>query len=464
MLTSIKDPTRPASKVVVPRPPAPIKGNQAAILLSKRPYVPNPASIQAFREVPPVSDNNYAVKMQLSRISKASIPHAPFFPKKPMESGITKEMVEDFKMKERESLLRNGVVHPQLNLDIVDLPTDFPETVRRFREVTLQEERDALRKVARDFEALSRQINQIKKEKKDDYDAFDTFMQGNPSPVDATRATQMYRTNQTNFKELLDEMGREIKALQLSVGPIKEETLRKLQAVKDAESQISELEQKNKTEFQKYETQLRELNQGLSLGKMVGESDEQYKQRLMNYEYENVDLITEEEVKNHTNQVFKNNLHKVLTLPMYLEERLINTIPASRLFELNEKWPLVEKKFTETYGKFPLLGERNMTSLEIFFVNVVPESKAPSKSKVPIPVPVPPVPPVPVSTQFASTRPVALPRVPVSTQFVSTRPVASPQVPSSVTKKDLVEYIKSKGGKANMGMLKSQLEQIASTL
>jgi hypothetical protein len=219
---------------------------------------------------------------------------------------------------------------------------------------------------------------------------------------------------------------------------------------------------------------------------MVGETDEQYKQRLMNYEYENVDLITEEEVKNHTNQVFKNNLHKVLTLPMYLEERLINTIPASRLFELNEKWPLVEKKFTETYGKFPLLGERNMTSLEIFFVNVVPESKAPSKSKVPVPVPpvpVPPVPvpPVPVSTQFASTRPVALPRVPVSTQFVSTRPVASPQVPvstqfvstrpvaspqvpSSVTKKDLVEYIKSKGGKANMGMLKSQLEQIASTL
>jgi hypothetical protein len=461
----MKDPTRPASKVVVPRPPAPIKGNQAAILLSKRPYVPNPASIQAFREVPPVSDNNYAVKMQLSRISKAAIPRAPFFPKKPMESGISKEMIQDFKMKERESLLRNGVVHPQLNLDIADLPTDFPETARRFREVTLQEERDALRKVARDFEALSRQIIQIKKDKKDDYDAFDAFMQGNPSPVDATRATQMYRTNQTNFKELLDEMGREMKALQLSIGPIKEETLQKLQAVKDAESQLSELEQKNKTEFQKYETQLRELNQGLSLGKMVGESDEEYKQRLMNYEYENVDLITEEEVKNHTNQVFKNNLHKVLTLPMYLEERLINTIPASRLFELNEKWPLVEKKFIETYGKFPLLGERNMTSLEIFFINVVPESKAPSKSKVPVPVPVPvPAPIPPISNQFASTRPVAplpQPRVP-STQFVSTRPVAS--VPSSVTKKDLVEYIKSKGAKANMGMLKSDLEQIASSL
>lgn len=456
----MKDPTRPASKVVVPKPPAPIKPNEAAILLSKRPYVPNPASIQAFREIPPVSDNNYAVKMQLSRISRASIPKSPFFPKKPMESGITKEMVQDFKLKERESLLKNGVVHPQLNLDIVDLPDNFPERAKQFRETTLQEERDKLRIVARDYEALSREISRIKKEKNDDYNAFDAYMQTNPSPSDSTRATQLYRANQTAYKELLDELAMEQKALQFSIGPIKEETFQKLQMMKDAESQVSELEKKNKAEFQKYETQLRELNQGLSLGKMVGETDEEYKQRLMNYEYENVDLITEEEVKNHTNQVFKNNLHKVLTLPMYLEERLINTIPASRLFELNEKWPLVEKKFTETYGKFPLLGERNMTSLEIFFTNVVPESKAPTKAPSKSEIPAPPVPApvkfIPVSSQFVSTRP--------SAPLPSARPSAPLRSPTLLTKKDLVEFIRSKGGKANMGMLKQDLQDIASNL
>jgi len=87
---------------------------------------------------------------------------------------------------------------------------------------------------------------------------------------------------------------------------------------------------------------LKTLNQGLVAGKMIGESDEEYKQRLMNYEYENVDLITEQEVKNHTNQTFKKNLHKVLNLALYLEERLVNTLSPDVLYSLNEKWAMVE--------------------------------------------------------------------------------------------------------------------------
>jgi hypothetical protein len=210
---------------------------------------------------------------------------------------------------------------------------------------------------------------------------------------------------------------------------------------------------------------------------MIGESDEEYKQRLMNCEYENVDLITEQEVKNHTNQTFKKNLHKVLTLPLYLEERLVNTLSPDLLFSLNEKWAMVEKKFIDTYGKFPLLGEKNMGSLELFFMNVLSkEPKEPELQNVSTlqkPVPVRPAgpPPPPISTPVtqAPSPLKALKRKLIVRQ--ARTPYQTPYQPTSFSnkslypnKQSLVDYIRDNGGRGSMANNREELEAIAASL
>jgi len=223
---------------------------------------------------------------------------------------------------------------------------------------------------------------------------------------------------------------------------------------------------------------------------MVGESDEDYKERLLTFERENVEAITQQEAAMYNNMVFKTNLKKVVRLPVHLEEELIKKLGQANLFSINEKWPLYEKKFIETYGKFPVMGERN--SLVNFFTSVVPvkpplpfgpppSKKAPSKSEPEV---------IEVKAQvdprFASTRATA----PTREQFFSTRPagtrsigtqlraatISADEKPEPVnpmdfrpiqrqlTKEGLVSYIRSNGGRANMGMSKFQLQKIASNL
>jgi hypothetical protein len=178
-----------------------------------------------------------------------------------------------------------------------------------------------------------------------------------------------------------------------------------------------------------------------------------------------------------------------------LEEELIKKLGQANLFSINEKWPLYKKKFIETYGKFPVMGERN--SLVTFFTGVVP-LRAPSKSDPEvIEVRAPSK-----DSRFASTRETA----PTREQFFSTRPVGTRSVGTQVRgatfspetrdvgtqlrsatisksepdpfdftaiqgpirrelkKEELVTLIRSKGGRANMGLSKSELQTIASKL
>jgi hypothetical protein len=209
----MKEPTRPASKIVIPPPPPPLKANQAAILLSKKPGVKDESSLQIFRDVPPVVDKNYSALMQLSRISRAAVPKpSSFFVKKPMTTGVTQEMVEDFKRKEKEGLLKSGIVHPDINLNIVDLPTRKDYEKQKLAE-QYNIERQTLQRqdeLTRNYAAAVRAVERIELESEDLSYKYDAYMARNPPSI---AITQRYLKRQDELDEILRTIKMEMDAM-----------------------------------------------------------------------------------------------------------------------------------------------------------------------------------------------------------------------------------------------------------
>jgi len=503
---------------ILPPPPAKTLPSKAELELSKMPGVPiNYTSVQTFRNVPQPSMTNYALQIQLSKIADASVmkPSELNYKKAFQADGTTPEMLEAYKQMERADLYKQGIFRPNYDIDLINIPNE--EQVQRLVEngtnqINREAEQD-IQRIQQGYRAKQAEIRDLLSQKSE-IRAFYNKLSGQRRVETRPMIEQAF--NQIDID--VANARQELNAFNGMIGTVETERKTQLDNIKAGEARIKELKKTNDATFRKYEEDLRSLNQGFVTGRMVGESDQDYKDRLLTFERENVEAITQQEAAMYNNRVFKNNLKKVVRLPVHLEEELIKKLGQANLFKINEKFPLYEKKFIETYGKFPVMGERN--SLVDFFTGVVPvkpplppgppprapksepeliEVKAPSKGG-------------PVDARFASSRPTGLtrqqlevPRGPVlrppainlrqfeptySTRPAGTRSVGtqlsaatiSPEtrsvgtqlssasiseperISSKATKPELVNLIRSKGGRANMGMSKSELLSIASNL
>jgi hypothetical protein len=475
---------------ILPPQPAKTLPSKAELELSKMPGVPiNYTSVQTYRGVPQPSMTNYALQIQLSKIADASVmkPSELNYKKGWSADGTTPEMLEAYKQMERADLYKQGIFRPNYDIDLINIPDEeqLKEMVSIETENINQGAENAKRQVQRNYDEVQRQITDLLRQKANLRVAYNRM-----SGQERVESREAFQDATDQLDIALGAARRQLNTLNGAIGTIETERKEYLDGINDGVTSYYEAKKTNDKTFRKYEEDLRSLNQGFIVGRMVGESDEDYKERLLTFERENVEAITQQEAAMYNNMVFKTNLKKVVRLPVHLEEELIKKLGQANLFSINEKWPLYEKKFIETYGKFPVMGERN--SLVNFFTSVVPvkpplpfgpppSKKAPSKSEPEV---------IEVKAQvdprFASTRATA----PTREQFFSTSPVGTRSIGTQLraatisadekpepvnpmdfrpiqrqlTKEGLVSYIRSNGGRANMGMSKFQLQKIASNL
>jgi len=475
-------------------PPAPAKTlpSKAELALSKMPGVPiNYTSVQTFRNVPQPSLTNYALQIQLSKIADASVmkPSELNYKKAFQADGTTPEMLEAYKQMERADLYKQGIFRPNYDIDLISIPNE--EQVQRLvTDGTNQINREAdqdIQRIERDYRAKQDEIRDLYAQRSE-IRAFSNKLSG-PRRIE-NRPMIEQALNQIEID--IANARRELNSFNSMIGTVETERKAQLDSIKSSEARIGEIKKANDKTFRRYEEDLRSLNQGFVVGRMVGESDQDYKDRLMTFERENIEAITQQEAGLYNNMVFKTNLKKVVRLPIHLEEELIKKLGQANLFKINEKWPLYEKKFIENYGKFPVMGERN--SLVDFFTGVVPVKPPlppgpPPRAPVPPPGPPPRGPRGPVlrppainlrqfestySTRPAGTRSVGTQSAPetqdVETQLKSANiglniPYSNiPRKPKGPTNRELVQQIISLGGTANMRMKKEQLNDILSSL
>jgi hypothetical protein len=480
---------------ILPPPPAKTLPSKAELQLSKMPGVPiNYTSVNTYRGVPQPSMTNYALQIQLSKIADASVmkPSELNYKKAWSADGTTPEMLEAYKQMERADLYKQGIFRPNYDIDLINLPDEeqLKEMISIETENINQGAENAKRDVQRNYDEVQRQITNLLRQKANLRVAYNRM-----SGQERVESREAFQDATDQLDIALGAARRELNTFVGAIGTIETERREYLDGINNGVTSYYEAKKTNDKTFRKYEEDLRSLNQGFIVGRMVGESDEDYKERLLTFERENIEAITQQEAGMYNNMVFKTNLKKVVRLPIHLEEELIKKLGQANLFSINEKWPLYEKKFIETYGKFPIMGERN--SLVTFFTGVVP-LRAPSKSD---PEVIEVRAPSKVDSRFASIRETA----PTREQFFSTRPAGTRSVgtqlraatflpetrnvgtqlrSATISKsepdpvnpmdfrpiqrqmknKDLVDLIRSKGGRANMGMSKFQLLQIASKL
>jgi len=391
---------------ILPPPPAKTLPSSAELELAKMPGVPiNYTSVNTYRNIPQPSMTNYALQIQLSKIADASVmkPSELNYKKAFQADGTTPEMLEAYKQLERADLYKQGIFRPNYDIDLIPLMDEenLQETVRREKESLDYEERAAKRRIQADYDAVQANITGLLRQKMSITAAYNRLV-----GEERAKAEEYYKEAMDQLDIALGASRRQLNTYNSQIGTIQTEKKQFLKQIEDAVAQYYEAKKANDATFRKYENDIRSLNQGFVVGRMVGESDEDYKNRLLTFERENVEAITQQEAAMYNNRVFKNNLKKVVRLPVHLEEELMKKLGQANLFSINEKWPLYEKKFIENYGKFPVMGERN--SLVDFFTSIaVRPTPPPPKALVPPNVEVKAPSKGSIDPRFASSREVA---------------------------------------------------------
>jgi hypothetical protein len=341
------------------RPPiTPLKVNKAELVLEKL-HRANPVkNIVSRVMLPPEGapvDPNYALYIELDRLAKASVPKQPIQPLK-SKSPFTEAMIDKYKQEEERNIKEakktgnyvDFITPPDSMLPDLEDPVEF--------------------------------------EFKDEYDEFIQVrlrlqQQYKDTQAEIAFLRKKYRRPEPEIITELFGLSRRLDGLQNAMdglaGDI--EDLNQLQRDTDAENM--RIKKKNAAELKNYEDVYKLLNKTLPIQQMMGETDAEYRDRLINFKQETSNVADENEARTYEHKVFQRNLKRIINLPVYQVENLIKELDgmmetekgqesAERVFQLNEIFPKVEAEFVKRYGKDPLLRNPIQTLYD-FFIQVL---------------------------------------------------------------------------------------------
>jgi hypothetical protein len=356
------------------KPPiAPIRVNKAELMLEKIQRA-NPVPNIVARRMPPVGaqpiDPNYALYIELDRLATASVPKQPLQPLK-IKSPFTEAMIEKYKQEEERNIReakRSGnyvdfISPPESMRPELEEPVELGDRFEREYDDLIQE-RLRLQRVYREIQDAIADINQQLIE--------------NP----ALRAEPAVTAE-------LERLSRRLNGLQNAMDSSAEALEILNQAKRDTDAENMRIKKKNAAELKNYENMYKLLNKTLPIQQLPGETDAEYRDRLISFKQETSNLADENEARVYEHKVFQRNLKRLINLPTFQIESLIKKLDGyttrdgvlnrdsgvesmERVFQLNEIFPKVETQFIRTYGKDPVF--RNpIETLYDFFLKVLEE-------------------------------------------------------------------------------------------
>jgi hypothetical protein len=346
------------------RPPiAPLKVNKAELMLEKL-HRANPVKNIVSRVMPlpegaPV-DPNYALYIELDRLATASVPKQPLQPLK-SKSPFTEAMIDKYKQEEERNIME--AKRAGNYVDFISPPESMKPELEEPVEFEYEDDYD-------DYIQLRLRLQREYKQTQDEIERLNAYMRANPR----------FR-NEPAVIVTMENLSRRLNGLQNNMDGIAEDIENLNQLKRDTDAENMRIKKKNAIELKNYEDMYKLLNKSLPIQQMVGETDAEYRERLINFKQETSNIADENEARTYEHKVFQRNLKRIINLPVYQVENLIKELDgmmatekgqetAERVFQLNEIWPKVEAEFVKRYGKDPLLRNPIQTLYD-FFIQVL---------------------------------------------------------------------------------------------
>jgi len=356
------------------RPPiVPLRVNKAELMLEKLQRA-NPVQNIVARRLPPTEgppvDPNYALYIELDRLATASVPKQAIQPLK-IKSPFTEAMIDKYNQEEERNIReakRSG--------NYVDFISP-PESMKPELEEPIQTPQQLLDEEQGQLELRTRRLNEYQQ------------TQANIARLNKELIGNPRLRNEPAVIATMENLSRRLDGLQNALRQVDIDLTQIAQYKRDLDAENMRIKKKNAIELKNYEDMYKLLNKTLPIQQMPGETDAEYRDRLIGFKQETSNMADEMEARVYEHKVFQRNLKRLINLPTYQVETLIKKLDGytietgkpirdsgveslERVFQLNEIWPKVETQFIRTYGKDPIF--RNpIETLYDFLVKVLEE-------------------------------------------------------------------------------------------
>ena len=367
--------------------PKPIPIDKASFALEllnnqTRPTV-NIVGTRHFHEDTTPLDKNYPIEIELQRLAMSAVPNKPAFQPLKTKSPFTEEMIEKYRQEERRGIRQRGYDVPKNILADLEFYEEIPPEYYENWNKTMKQLEYELGEGVTLYDRAKKNVPIVMKQLKDlndEYNNASSLLRATEGRVfNKDGDKKVYLDKQYIYKK--QQLEQYLDTLQMDMRNLQEEKNMiegKMEQMKTdrKEFEAGDLKEKrmNAQKIKNAEDQLRLLNTTLPIQQMKGEPDEVYRERLIALRVP-VDnsRVDATEARMYEHKVFKQNLKKLIDLPLYQVENIIKTLDENemeRTYQLNEIFPKVETEFIKQFGRKPLL--RNpVQSLTEFFVSIL---------------------------------------------------------------------------------------------
>jgi hypothetical protein len=304
-----------------------------------------------------------AIEEQLNFISKQSAPKELANKPLKIKSEVTKDMVDDFKAEQEGSIF-----HPPSVLPVLETfhPVAVPDKGQ------ISDDKIGLLGYIKDIEGeisiRIRERERVKETFNKEISLLDLIRFNKKSSVRETLDAENERNEMIqDFEATIERLDREIAQFEIVKNRIVDKinlldkTLNRVDELKqENEGEKARVERVNKGAIKTFESEINALNKGININQQVGESDEDYLQRIENMKGARYsqEVITQAETFNIKR--FKTKMKEIMTIPEHKLEKIIKYLEKDNmLYEANKKFPLLKTAIEKTYGVSPRFTKPN---------------------------------------------------------------------------------------------------------
>lgn len=292
-----------------------------------------------------------AIEEQLNFLSKQAAPKELANKPLKIKSEVTKDMVDDFKSEQQGSIF-----HPPSVLPVLETyhPVAIPgkERISDEKKLLLED----IYNIEIQILTLIRQREQLKEAFNKELSLLDLMRFNKKLELDNER-TPMIK----EFEEKMEQLDIDIAELEIIKNRIidkinlLDKTLNRVDELKqENESEKARVERVNKGAIKTFESEMNALNKGININQQVGESDEDYLQRIENMKGARYSQEVIVQAETFNIKRFKTKMKEIMSIPEHKLEKIIKYLEKDNmLYEANKKFPLIKTAIEKTYGVNP---------------------------------------------------------------------------------------------------------------
>jgi len=298
-----------------------------------------------------------AIEEQLNFLSKQAAPKELANKPLKIKSEVTKDMVDDFRAEQEGSIF-----HPPSVLPVLETyhPISIPgkERISDEKKLLLED----ISNIEFQILTIIRQREQLKESFNKELSLLDLMRFNKKLDLDNER-TPMIK----EFEAKMEQLDIEIAELEIIKNRIidkinlLDKTLNRVDELKqENEGEKARVERVNKGAIKTFESEINALNKGININQQVGESDEDYLQRIENMKGARYSQEVVVQAETFNIKRFKTKMKEILTIPEHKLEKIIKYLEKDNmLYEANKKFPLLKTAIEKTYGVSPRFTKPN---------------------------------------------------------------------------------------------------------